>query len=56
MPSALRELRAALKMQAVFRAKVARGEIRVVRAEKAADAAEEATRWIETLDPGSGCY
>ena len=56
MPAALRELRAALKLQAIFRAKVARGEIRVIRAEKAADESEEATRWIETLDPGSGCY
>ena len=42
---------AAIKIQNVFRAKVARGEIRVRRAQNAASGG---ATWVEVMDPGTG--
>ena len=45
-------LRAALKIQSVFRAKVARGEVRLARAQNLAK--DDGPLWIEVTDPASG--
>ena len=48
-------LSAALRLQGVFRAKVARRRIRSARAEEAADEDDEST-WLETYDETTGHY
>eukprot|EP00948_MAST-09A_sp_MAST-9A-sp1_P003113 g3113.t1 len=47
-------MKAVLKIQAVYRAKKARGEIRVLRGELAAANSTDENPWIEVQDPASG--
>ena len=48
------ELWASLLVQKTWRAKKARGDVRTVRAEQAAEGSDEL--WTPVLDPGSGEY